>query len=345
MKRLLVTGLLLMVFILVWGFGCAKPAPSPTPAPAPPAKPAAPPPAVKAVTLKAISYKAPGSFVVDTYQELLKRITDRSKGELIIDFRGGPEVVAGADQPEALRKGVIDVLIQPGTRFAGLFPEALALPVTSLSPMRERENGFYAFMDGKFNSVNMKYVGRTVQNWFYWFTNKKVEKPQELKGQKIRSTSTYNPFVKAIGATPIAMDNTEIYAAMERAVIDGYITVVEEPIEFTFYEVTKYLIDHYFYDGSNVVTVMNLDVWNRLPRHLQDLVTNTTIELEKEMVPKCEKIAVDARQTLISKKVTPIKFSAEDAKWFRDLAYSSYYADMKAKVSAESYTKLMELLK
>lgn len=363
MKRIaIVTSLILLVSILVWGFGCTQTAiaPSPTakptapvapttaPAPKPTAAPApapAPAPVAKGTVLKAISYKAPGSFVIDSYQEWVKLVTERSKGELVIEYRGSIEVVPQNDQPEAIRKGVIDVLIMPGSRFAGLFPEALSLPVTSLKPAEERSSGYYAFMDEKFKTVNIKYIGRVTANWYYLFTNKKVEKPAELKGQKLRSTSTYNPFVKALGATPASIDNAEVYSALEKKVIDGFVTTVEEPIELSTWEVTKYIVDHFFYEGYNPVTVMNLDVWNKLPKNLQDLVISATVDFEGQKYPASEKIAVDSRAELIKKGMTPIKFSAEDGKAFRELAYSSYYDDMKTRMSAESFNKIMGFLK
>jgi len=332
-KRIaLVTAIVFMAFVLVVGFGCDNPAPAPAPAPEP-------------ITLKAISYKVKTSSPIPDYIELIDRINQRAKGELIIEYLGGTEVVDMAEQPEAVKTGVVDMNIMPGTRFAGLLPVAYSLPVTSLSPMVERSGGYYDYMVEQFKTGNMFYLGRNGQFWFYLATNKAVEKPQELAGQKIRSSSTYNPFVKALGASPVSMKSGEIYLGMERGVVDGYIQPIVGLVDRSLPEVTDYLIDHYFYEGSNPAMVLNLDSWNGLPKHLQDLVMDTTIEFEKEKYPLMEKNSKEARQTAIDQGMEPIKFSTEDAKWYRDLAYSAYFDNMKGKVSPEAFAKVMELLK
>ena len=296
------------------------------------------------IKIRAVSYKATGSFTIDSYVGLIDRINKRAKGELVIDYLGGTEVVTSKDQPQAVKSGVIDMTVQPGTRFAGLLPEALVLVATSLTPMNERENGLHDFMVERFKAINMLYFGRNTQHNFYLALNKKVGRPQGLGGLKIRSTSTYNPFVKALGAVPVKMHSGEIYLAMERGVVDGYIQPILG-IDFRkLYEVSDYFVDHPFYEGSNPVVVLNLDVWNKLPQHLKDLMINTIKEYEVEIF-KASKVANEkARQRAMKFGMKPIKFSPKDAKWFRDLAYDAFFKDMKRKVSPASFSKLMKLL-
>jgi TRAP-type C4-dicarboxylate transport system substrate-binding protein len=296
------------------------------------------------IKIRAVSYKATGSFTIDTYVGLIDRINKRAKGELVIDYLGGTEVVPSKDQPEAVKNGVIDMTVQPGSRFAGLIPESLVLVATSLSPMKERENGLTGFMVERFKTVNMFYLGRNAQMEFYLALNKKVARPQELAGLKIRSSSTYNPFVKALHASPIKMHSGEIYLAMERGVVDGYIQPILGLDFRKLYEVSDYFIDHPFYEGSNPVVVLNLDTWNKLPQHLKDLMTNTIKEYEVEIFEVSKVQNEKAKQKAIKFGMKPIKFSPKDAKWFRDLAYDAYFEGMKKKVSPDSFSKLMKFL-
>ncbi len=296
------------------------------------------------IKIKAVSYKSKGSFTIDTYIGLIDRINKRAKGDLVIDYLGGTEVVTSKDQPQAVKSGMIDMTVQPGTRFAGLLPEALVLVATALSPMKEREGGFYDFMVDRFKAINMLYFGRNTQHDFYLALNKKVASPQELGGLKVRSSSTYNPFVKALGAVPVKMHSGEVYLAMERGVVDGYIQPMLG-IDFRkLYEVSDYFIDHPFYEGSNPVVVLNLAVWKKIPQHLKDLMINTIKEYEVEIFEASKVQNGKARQKAMKFGMKSIKFSPKVAKEYRDLAYDAFYKNMKKKVNPVTYSKLMKFL-
>ena len=296
------------------------------------------------IKIKAVSYKSKGSFTIDTYIGLIDRINKRAKGDLVIDYLGGTEVVTSKDQPQAVKSGMIDMTVQPGTRFAGLLPEALVLVATALSPMKEREGGFYDFMVERFKTINMFYFGRNTQHDFYMAISKKVASPQGLRGLKIRGSSTYNAFIKALGAVPVKMHSGEIYLAMERGVVDGYIQPMLG-IDFRkLYEVSDYFIDHPFYEGSNPVVVLNLAVWKKIPQHLKDLMINTIKEYEVEIFEASKVQNGKARQKAMKFGMKSIKFSPKVAKEYRDLAYDASYKNMKKKVNPVTYSKLMKFL-
>lgn len=100
--------------------------------------------------------------------------------------------------------------------------------------------------------------------------NKPVNTLEDLKGQKIRCTGLSAKIVKALGGTPVAMAKAEQYEALQRGVVDGSTTGINELKNFKTAEVTKYTTAH---APVGYVTafyyVMNLKKWNSLPPDIQ----------------------------------------------------------------------------
>ena len=69
---------------------------------------------------------------------------------------------------------------------------------------------------------------------------------------------------------------------------------------------------------------MNLDRYNSLPEHLQKVIDQAYLDLEKIAADMGHKIVASAKKKLIEEGgMTPITFSPEDAKYYTELAYSA----------------------
>ena len=108
------------------------------------------------------------------------------------------------------------------------------------------------------------------------------------------------------------------------------------------HEVSPYYIDHTFYK-SNMTFIMNPASWNRLPKHLQDLMDEVIIEVENEMPAFYGEFMTRDLQKAVAAGVEVIKFSPEDEKWFLDLAYEAGWAQ-QFKRYPELAPKFKELL-
>lgn len=117
-------------------------------------------------------------------------------------------------------------------------------------------------------------------NWMYGdrhtLTTKKVEKPTDLKGLKIRVPGNEIQSIgfDTLGATSTGMDLGEVYQSLQTKAIDG----AENPIATLYgrklHEVAKYLI----LDGhvKNFTTwVCSADFFNSLTKEQQDLLVST----------------------------------------------------------------------
>lgn len=296
------------------------------------------------------------SFLPATFTEtkavreyFVNRVNERAKGELFIKWRGGPETFTPGDIGPAVQKGVADI----GMVFVGAYEPIVAgvggAMLTQLTLDEERRpGGAYDYLLGMHKKAGLYYLGRgfhTGTGFFYcWLREKRVEKPEDFVGLSIGGTTAARPAVLAWGATytPIAL--AESYSAMERGVVDA---ITAQPPsswkEFSNYEVSKYVIDHGYY-ACTVAVFMNLKSYNRLPKHLQNLLTETYIEAEKDIMRRAAKIQDDAKRFMVDKGlIEPIKFSPANAKWYLEAAYNGAW-DYQQKRFPKVTPRLRELL-
>ncbi len=281
--------------------------------------------------------------------EFFEEVNKRSNGRLVIKHLGGPEVIPVDKLAEGLRGGSVDV----AHLFTGLYedklPEAGVFPISELTPMEERKSGFYDLMVQLHKEkMNAYYLGRPRSVAAYITATKfPVKNPrQDFKGKKIASASQlYVSFIKSLGAVPVTLPEAETYSALERGLVDAVVTSTSIVKGYSLFEVTKYQIDHPFFPAANSVLLVNKDVWDKLPKDLQDLMNTVMMETEQEMVAFFAQQIKDENQLSRDKGLQFVSFSPEDAKWYTDMAHESTWQKVKEKVSPEMYAKLREALK
>ncbi len=327
MKKIALIGVLLVVVVGLVFSGCAAPAPTAGP-----------------IVLKAVSFLPKGASPLADYGNYIDAVNERANGELVIDWIGGPEALPRFDQAEAVRTGVIDMTATPFMDYHDLAPAGMSVFLSQVTPMEEHGNGFYDFMVGVLAEANIRYIGRMETNVLFHIGVKDlIGSPQELKGLQIRTAPIYESFLEALGTVPTEVAHPEVYSALETDLVDGYTFPFSDVKDLSICEVVPYFIDHTFYEAGNILAIMNMDKWNSLPEHLQDLMLDTLIEFEPGMAERRTALEKEARQSIIDCGMETITFSPADAKWYRDLAYSVMMEDIKAQVDPATVAKIAEL--
>lgn len=325
--------------------GCAAPAPAPTPAPAPAPTPSPKP--AQPITLKAVTFMSRMVPNVKNHLKLFDRINERAKGELTIQYLGGPEAIGAREQPLAVKKGVVDIATVPASYYSDLVPVCDGIVwARQLSGQEERQQGVYNFFQELHSKAGFFYLGRQWMNEFEIQTTKKVDTPYDLVGQRVATTVFGIPLIKALGMSQQSIPDAEVYTALQlgvvHAVIEALITFQAEGLQ----EVAKYIIDHPFGQGG-VYTIINLDTWNSLPKNLQDLIIKVQMEREGEFLGEWKELENKARQGILDKGAKFIKFPPADAKWYLDTIYKAEWGSLMTKLGAkypELVTKTEELL-
>jgi len=273
-----------------------------------------------------------------------EKVKERYPGQLEIRYVGGPEAIGQFDQAASLKAGVVDVVMQAPSYCESIVPEAGAIKYSELTPMEDRKTGAYDFWNKIFNKkLNAVYLGRHGRDTtFHFFLNKKVTKP-DFSGLTLRTPpGVFSSLAKALGASPITMPTGDVFTALQRGVINGYLTVYLAPPDLGWHEVTKYVTVPGFFTDPLIVLV-NLNAWNKLPAHLQQLLMEASIESEINAW-KLSKVQTErVRKKYEKVGLRTIDFAPPDAKRYIDTAYRIAWDDCKNKFP-ELVPRLRKLL-
>ncbi len=284
------------------------------------------------VTMKAICFIPKNHPLVSQTVVWVDQINKELAGTLKINYVGGPEVIPGMQQAEAVRTGVIDIIFNPTAYYQNIFPEGVAFTLSKLSPTEERQpGGFYDLMVERHKNINARYIGRWLWSPFYLWSKNEVKTLEDLKGKKMRTSALYDRFMKAMGIVPVTIPAADTYTALERGTVGGFGWPLLGPRGRGWTRVVKNIIDHPFYN-QNCTILMNLDKWNSLSEETQKKIVAITAEFEPKMVDHFQG-AIEAEWKELDKiGINRIKFSDEEAKKYLETAYQVEWDELAKKV-------------
>jgi TRAP-type C4-dicarboxylate transport system substrate-binding protein len=297
------------------------------------------------IVLKAVTAFPKPHLNNDPVPLFVDAVNKRAAGRLKIEWLGGPEVSASFDQIHAIKSGTIDMdLYYPWGYMKSVMPEADAQGLSELAAWEERKSGLFELWTEVFEKrVNAKYLGRLHSNvTFNVFCNRKVEKAADFKGLKIRVMPLYIPFMKALGASPVTMAPTDIYTAMERGVVDGFMWPRVGMISWKLQEVTKFMILPGVFQ-MEPATMINLDRWKKIPKDLQDLLLD--VIQEHEYIGTARNNMILEKEEGVREKagMKIIQLSPEEAGKFYKTAYDYTWEEV-IKTASEYGPKLRKAM-
>lgn len=302
----------------------------------------------KTYTISALTAWPKSAFESEQFltfvEEVQKEADQKYPGELKLNYKGGGEVIRNREQVEACRIGLIDMVYTAGSYYTSILPEVDTMSLTTMRPWEEREAGVFGYLETLHNAkANVHMLGRVgTGSLFHLFLAKPMESIADLKGRKIRCSPTNIPFMKSVGAVPIGMPPPDVYTAMERGVVDGYILPPATIRDFGLIPVSKYMIFPGFYEPCQFVLI-NLDKWKKLPQHLQDLLTENTKKMAHYNI---ENIANHLKAEMDDFKKQGMTFTelpGAEASKFKKLAEDALYGVVLKKAPEEA-KKIKEMI-
>lgn len=274
----------------------------------------------------------------------IDRVNEELSGKVSVELIGGPEVIAQSDQAEAVRSGTVDMVMAPGSGFVSLIPEIDALKLATITAMEERETGAYELWEELFaKQANVQYLWgwSSLDEKFTLYTKEKLESVN-LSGMLIRSIPLYEPIIVGLGGTPVSVSQDEIHTAMDRGIINAFFQPFLGGHTLGWTEVANYFYKPGFY-RAEVIGVLNLDVWNKLPADVQEAI----IEISKET----EQFAYEWENDFTNESIAEmqamgmelVELSPSEAEKYRSVAYEEGWAKVKER-APDKYELLRELL-
>jgi TRAP-type transport system periplasmic protein len=212
--------------------------------------------------------------------EAANKITQESGGRLVVQVYPNNQLGGDTQMLAQVRSGALELLMVGDNILANI------VPVTSVSDLPFAFAGYkdlWAAMDGKLGDYirgEIRKVGLHVfdKGWDAGFrqvftSNRPVHNVADMKGLKLRvpQAPIQIAVFKAFGASPTAVNNSELYTSMQTHLVDG----AEQPLisieSARLFEVSKY-ISMTNHQPTSFEMVGNEAAWRRLPADLQGIL-------------------------------------------------------------------------
>ena len=225
-----------------------------------------------------VGFAGKSSLLSQPYAEFARQVADRSGGELEIQWLGGTEVIAPFQATGAVAKGVFDIVLTGPAYYAAAVPEATAVQSGKASLSAMYKSGFVDALDRLHQQeLNCVLLGMATGGvGFVFMAREPLATLASFKGKRFRSTPLLDPVLTALGAAPVTIGPSDVYAALERGVVDGLGWPEITLKEYGFYTRAKYLMRPSFYSVRNV-QLMNKDTFEKYPASLQHVLRESTV--------------------------------------------------------------------
>ncbi|MEM9765429.1 MAG: TRAP transporter substrate-binding protein DctP, partial [Pseudomonadota bacterium] len=268
--------------------------------------------------------------------------------------RGGPEAIGMFQQPDAVRNGVVDMVYTPGSFYAGALPEKDALVGSNLTGPEARENGGIALIDEIHQEkMGVKYLGWFDSNVCYnlWTVNEPefdADGNLAVDGIKLRGNAVYNAFfTEYLGAQVIDLPTTDVYAGLERGVVDatGWTQIGLADLKWD--EFVRYRIEPCFF-STDLGVIVNLDKWNGLSEEARSIVQEVAVEHEAASAERLGALASEQLAALEANGMTTVTLEGEAATNYLAAAREKTWERMRGLMeeqpgSTANYDRLIEL--
>ncbi|MEM7404247.1 MAG: TRAP transporter substrate-binding protein DctP [Pseudomonadota bacterium] len=288
-------------------------------------------PTARAATELTLVYPFPDFLI---YTKLCKELADKinkaaggSMSIKVMEYNS----IGMFKQPNAVSKGRVDMACTPAAFYARGLPENEAVATSNSSPATVRANGGFKILDDLHQKhMNMKYLGWTESGGLFRIYTKDAPKftaagLPDFNGIKLRDNPIYGAFFRALNATTHSMKSSEVYAALEKGVVNAsaWATIGLKGLKWD--KFLRHGIEPEFYQ-TDIGWIMNLDSWNKLDAAQQKLLQNAVIEHENYAREKLQGMAAEERKTLETEGMVFHKVPAGDA--YLKVAIDSAYDRM-----------------
>lgn len=254
-------------------------------------------------------------------------VTERSGGRVQFDTFHAQSLLSTTELLDGASRGISDISFVA----SGYFPTEL--PMTTLMEMPYLANSAEALtmtalqMYREFDELREEFEKNNLVLLVYLSGEPAIMASREpwhglddIKGKRIRAFGLINQVLEALGAAPVALPAPEIYASMERRVIEGFSGFPANLVPaMSLYEVADYIIDYGAGTYAMVSIVMNKARFDGLNAKTQSLLIDTFEELVRgPYIADLTKLNHERAQVLEDRGMTFIRWSKEEREKARE---------------------------
>ena len=297
------------------------------------------------VKIDAVSLAPKPVYINKPFKMFVDEVNTKFAGEIEINWRGGPEVMPPFKQAEGVRNGSVDMTYTSPSYYQGLVPTSGTMNLSYKTYAEIAATNYHERMTELHAEKDLIFLGEipATQLNFVIYMGEEVSSLEDLIGKRIRVFPTLLPIVKALGAEPIVMGMGDIFTAMERGTIDGY---MQGPLAQAkqFEGLVKTVIFPGVYRAGFPVLI-NKDTWGMMSTDLQQRLTTF---LRDDFAPRMDYIwGDDITDNIAQMKAAGFKIlvlPADEAARYEQLAMDAAWAVTAANAGDEIAAELRGML-
>ena len=269
------------------------------------------------------------------FAEMARNVTERSKGEIEIEFHGGTLLTKELEIINAVKSGNI-AMGDPGGAAATVFPEMAVFLVPYL--VASYAQAYKMFNGGVGDRLDKQFQDKYKLKvlFFYdygfrhfWNNKRAIAEPKDLRGLKLRvqPAKVFADTINGLGGVAVPMPWGEVIPAAQQGVIDGADLPIVNIVALKAYEVSKYCSMTYHNYGPTCA-VINLDIWNGMSEAQKKLLEDASREAQEKVRQLTESVDnLDKAKELLGAK--GMQVNAADVEAFRKRAQEKVWPAYK----------------
>jgi len=241
-------------------------------------KPAAEQPADEPkIVLNAVSFLQPTTRQGQWFMHVIDTVHAEMGDKIEFNYLGGPDVIPGYEQTEALDKNTVDFAQISFSWLQDRYSEAqLSGLIADLSPADQRRLGVNDYFNEGLSASNTNIVFLGMCGIGYpitLYTNFEVEKIEDLRGKMVRISPLHQIAAESLGMETMTTSPAELYSAVERKVVDAYYW----PAFLSDYGLEEVTINRLYpgFGGSDASLLINRKVWDKMSKEVQEQFQET----------------------------------------------------------------------
>lgn len=210
-------------------------------------------------------------------------VYEATNGRVEITVFPGATLASSTGALDAVKSGAVDVALVYTPFTPGQFPlaEVISNPLLGLSTSQQGTNVLWDLweqteaLQAEFSEVKLCMMYANPANVLI-MGSEEVSSVADLKGMKLRAPAgAITDILTAWGAEPMLMGPGDIYQALEKGVLNGYVFDYSGINDFALQEISHYYLDMDIYSGPMTV-MMNLNVWNSFPDDIKAAIESVS---------------------------------------------------------------------
>lgn len=307
-------------------------------------------------TLRIQTHYAPETVSGKLAQQYVDDIVAMSNGEIQVEMFFSSSVVKSVETFDAAASGILDCDMTGGGYQTGKNPafQFVADIMGGYETPYQQLSWLY-FGGGKeaakplYNKYGMELVGWWVYGQESFASSKPIASIEDFKDWKFRSPPGMETKIfEKLGASPIVMDFTEIFTALETGIIDGAdASGLANNVGLGLYDIVKHANFPGFHSMPSDHLACNKAVWDAMPEHHRRIMEVAMEALALRTALTFEKANAEAAAQLREQGVTLYQWSPEELAKFRKVAqetWPEFATTPEAQALVEAHLKYLDQL-